>query len=126
MYTVTRQTHAKHGKVIAIVWDDSGQYETPFQALSKAKALRNAWITEGAIKVRILADGQIMIVRQAESWATREYKALPKCGNCPKILGEDVFTHQYCKSNLFCSQVCADKDFDFIVSQWDEEYECDL
>lgn len=126
MYKVTRIIHEKHGKVIAIEWDDAGPYHDPFAAVKQAKSLRNDWVKEGALKVRMLVDNQVMIVKGAESWAFKTYKELPKCGNCPKILDGEVFTHQYCRSNLFCSQDCADKDFDYIVSQWDEEYECDL
>lgn len=126
MYKVNRVTHERYGAVIEIARVDSGEYETPFQALNRATSLRNVWIKEGASKVRILVDGQIMITKRAESWANEEYRALPKCEECAKILGETVFTHKYCKANLFCSQACSNKNFDYIVSQWDEETECDL
>src|SRR5690606_32843265 len=106
--------------------DPVGDCETPFQAVNRATSLRRLWLEEGARKVRILVDGQVMILKRAETWAAEEYRSLPKCEECAKILGEDVFTHQYCGTSLFCSQVCADKNFDYIVSQWDEETECDL
>ena len=126
MYKVDRLTHERYGSVIEITRDESGEYNTPFQAVNRATALRNSWIKEGATKVRILVDGQIMITKRAETWANEEYRALPKCEECAKILGETVFTHKYCKTNLFCSQACSNKNFDYIVSQWDEETECDL
>lgn len=126
MYNVVRQAHEKYGKVIEITREEIGSFDTPFNAFHQATKLRRLWLEEGAIKVRILVDMQILTVKQTESWANEEYRALPKCEECAKILGEKVFTHQYCKTNLFCSQLCSDKNYDYIVSQWDEETECDL
>lgn len=126
MYNVVRQTHERYGKVIQISREEGGACNTPFDALHAATRLRRLWLEEGAIKVQILVDMQVMTVKQTESWANQEYKELPKCEECAKILGENVFTHKYCKTNLFCSQICSDKNFDYIVSQWDEETECDL
>lgn len=126
MYNVMRQTHDRYGSVIEITREEVGEFETPFRAVNRAISLRRIWMEEGADKVRILVDGQIMITKRAESWANEEYKALPKCEECAKILGEAVFTNKYCGTNLFCSQVCSNKNFDYIVSQWDEETECDL
>jgi len=126
MYKVNRTTHERYGSVIEITHDESGKFETPFQAVNNAVYQRRLWLEEGAVKVRFLINGQVMITKRAESWAIQEYKDLPKCEECAKILNGNVFTHQYCGTNLFCSQVCADKNFDYIVSQWDEETECDL
>lgn len=109
-----------------IARDEPGVFSTPFEALRQATKLHREWVAEGAKKVRILVNHQILTLKQAESWANEEYRELPKCESCAKILNGPVFTHKYCKSNLFCSQECADKDYDYIVSQWDEETECDL
>jgi len=126
MYNVMRQRHEQYGYVITITREEVGEFDTPFRAVNRAIKLRQVWIGDGASKVRILIDGQVMITKRAESWAIQEYKELPKCEECAKILGEAVFTHKYCGRNLFCSEVCSNKNFDYIVSQWDEEIECDL
>lgn len=126
MYNVMRVIHPQYGSVIEIVRTEVGDYETPYQAINKGITLRRLWLEEGQTKVRFLVCGQVMITKHAETWANEEYKSLPKCEGCAKILNGNVFTHQYCGTNLFCSQRCADKDFDYIVSQWDEETECDL
>lgn len=126
MYKVARLTHAKYGPVIEITRDELGEYDTPFYAVNKAISLRAFWLREGEEKVRFLIDGQVMISKRAETWANEEYKSLPKCEECAKILKGSVFTHKYCGSNLFCSQACADKNFNYIVSQWEDETEFDL
>jgi len=126
MYNVTRQSHDQYGSIITITREEVGEFDTPFRAVNRAIKLRQDWVKEGVSKVRILIDGQVMVTKRAESWAIAEYKALPKCEECAKILGETVFTHKYCGINLFCSQVCSNKNFDYVVSQWDEETECDL
>ncbi len=88
--------------------------------------LRRLWMEEGEAKVRFLIDSQVMISRRAETWANEEYKSLPKCEECAKILNGKVFTHQLSEADFFCSQICADKNFNYKVSQFDEETECDL
>ena len=81
---------------------------------------------EGQEKVRFLIDGQVMITKRAESWANEEYKFLPKCEECARILNGPVFSHQLSGDHLFCSQTCSDKHFNYLVSQMDEETEFDL
>lgn len=125
MYNVSKIIHEKYGNVIHITREEFGEYNTPFDALYKAIKLRRLWLEEGAINIRFLVDMQIMILKQIESWANQEYKELPKCEECAKILGENVFTHKYCKTNLFCSQLCSDKNFDFHISKYDDEIDCD-
>lgn len=126
MYNVSKQTHDKYGNVIDITKEEVGEFETPFRAINRGLTLRRQWMEASSdIKVRFLIDGQIMTTSKAEHWANEEYRSLPKCEACGKILGGDVYTHQLCGSNLFCSQPCADKDYNFQVEKMSDEEECD-
>jgi hypothetical protein len=125
MYNVVRQNHTKYGSVVEIALDDAGENETPFQAFNKAKTMRRLWLESGEKKVRILVNGKVMTVAQAEQWSNEEYKSLPKCEACAKILRGDVYTHKFCGSNLFCSQACADKDYAYQMEKLSDEEECD-
>jgi hypothetical protein len=124
MYNVVRQTHEKYGNVIEITKEEIGEFETPFRAVNRALTIRRQWI-DSTSKVRLLVDGQVVTPNGAEHWANEEYRSLPKCEACAKILGGDVYTHQLCGSNLFCSQPCADKDYAFQVEKMNDEEECD-
>lgn len=111
MYNVSKQTNKKYGNVIEITREDIAEYESPYSAYHQAKYLRRIWLESGQEKVKILIDKQILTIKQAEAWADSEYKSLPKCGSCAKILGGDVFTHRLCGTDLFCTQICADRDY---------------
>jgi hypothetical protein len=125
MYSVTRQSHVKYGNIIEIGKEDSGDCQTPFQAYNKAKMMRRLWLESDGGKVRILVDGKVMTVAQTEKWSNDEYRSLPKCEACANILRGDVYTHKFCGSNLFCSQSCADKDYNYRMEKLNEEEECD-
>jgi len=128
MYKVSRQIHEKYGNTIEVIRDESGSEQTPFQAVQQAIRLRRLWKEESKSKIRILIDGQVLTPSQAETWANEEYKSLPKCEECGKVLSGDVYTHQFCGDNLFCSSRCADKNYDFQVEKMNDndETECDL
>lgn len=125
MYTVTRCSHEQHGTVISIERDVNGSELTPFRAVQCACKERRLWLELGTVKkVKILVDGQVMSPKQAEHWAHEEYKSLPKCTGCAKILDGDVITHRLC-ANLFCSQDCADKDYNERLEILKDEEEID-
>jgi len=126
MYSISRITHEKHGKVVEISRDENGSFETPFWAVEKAKTEKRLWLTEGAKKVKFLVDNKILTLSELESWGHHEYQTLPKCYSCAAILKETVFTHKLCGTNLFCSQDCADKDFVRLteVDNDESEFEC--
>lgn len=126
-YSVSRQNDPKYGNVIIISIDNDGEFETPFQAVNKLRNIKRLWKNEDPkTKIRYLIDGQILTLSQTETWSNNEYKELPKCESCAKILREQVFTHALCGKNLFCSQACADKNYKFItdLQEEEEEYEC--
>lgn len=110
MYTVARRSHDQYGSVISIERDVNGSELTPFQAVQCACKERRLWLEAGQKKVRILVDSQVMSPKQAEHWAHEEYKGLPKCTGCAKILDGDVCTHRL-SADLFCSHLCADRDY---------------
>lgn len=122
MYKVSQQTHEKYGDVIEIVRDDIALHETPFRALNAATTMRRLW---GKGKIRFLIDGQIMTLKQAETWSNEEYKSLPKCEGCAKILSGNLYTHNLSHNHVFCSQICADKDYAFQMEKLLDEEECD-
>lgn len=111
MYKVSKEVHKKYGNVIKITRDDIGEYESPYPAFQQVKFLRRIWMEQGQTKVRVLIDQQILTIKQAEVWADEEYKSLPKCETCGKILDGNVFTHRLGGKNLFCTQICSDKDY---------------
>ena len=79
----------------------------------------------GVKKVRFLIDEQVMSSKQVEHWANEEYKSLPKCEGCAKILDGDIHTHQFSGNKFFCSQICADKDYAEEVEKLKDEEEID-
>jgi hypothetical protein len=124
MYVVSREMHHSYGPLVSIERDANGSAKTPFQAVQcackEARLLREA----GAKKVRVLIDDKIMTLKQAEQWSDKEYKSLPKCSYCAKIMEEDVFTHRL-SSDLFCSQLCADRDYSERIDKLKDEEDCE-
>lgn len=110
-YSISRQTHERHGPVISIDRTEEVGELTPFRAVQQAYKAQRAWQEEGVKKVRLVVDGQVMSCKQAEKWAHEEYQTLPKCHTCAKVLGGEVHTHQFCDSHLFCSSDCSDADY---------------
>lgn len=124
MYSVSRQNHTRYGNIICIEPDNDGEFNTPFWAVQKLRNIKRLWKEESPkIKIRYLIDGQIMTISEAETWAIVEYKSLPKCEHCNKILGGHVYTHSLCGTNLFCSQECSDKNYINIINKREDEEE---
>lgn len=125
MYKVSNLTDQQYGKVVAIERAEDGDIETPFFAWQRALTQRRFWREQGAKNVRYLVVGQIMTSKQLELWSYEEYKSLPKCTNCAKILGGDVYTHRYCGHSLFCTQACADTHYHQEMDKLKDEEEID-
>lgn len=123
MYNVSRQEHETYGKVILLSIEEIGTYENPFRAIEQIKLLRRLWLEEGATKVKILFNDQIFTVKEIDSWSIKEYKLLPKCHNCARILKTNVFVHRLSEGNLFCTQKCADVNYTFEVDKLNDEEE---
>jgi|SRR5271166_504023 len=124
MYQVSRLDHERHGPVIRIDRDANGSELTPFRAVQRACKKRRLWLESGVKKVRILVDGQVMSPTQADHWAKEEYQTLPKCPGCAKVLPEDVYQHRL-SPDLFCSTVCADRDYNERIERVKDEEEID-
>jgi len=124
MYAVNPSLHPSYGPLVCIEREANGSCKTPFQAVQhackEARLLREA----GAKKVRVLIDDKVLTLKQAEQWADKEYKHLPKCSFCAKLMEEDVFNHRL-SSDLFCSQVCADRDYTEIIDKLKDEEDCE-
>lgn len=125
MYSVNKIIHEQYGSVIHIERAENGSLTTPFQAVNQAVHARRLWLESGEKKVRILIDNQIMTPKQAEHWANTEYRSLPKCEGCAKILDGEVYNHQFSGGKLFCSTVCSDKDYMEEVEKRKDEEEID-
>ena len=125
MYVVTRITHPEYGAVIHIEREMNGSMSTPFQAVQSGCKEGRLWLEAGAKKVRFLIDDQLLSVKQAEHWAIEEYKTLHKCFVCAKVLYEVLITHKL-SCELFCSQECADIDYNEEIEKLkdEEEFEC--
>jgi hypothetical protein len=128
MYKVSKQIHERYGNIIEITRDDTGEFENPFQAINKAITIRRLWFEESNSKIRFLIEDQLLTRGRAEVWANNEYKSLPKCEECAKILSGSVYTHEFCGSSLFCSQSCSDKNYIFQIEKMNDneenEYNC--
>ena len=124
-YNIIKQIDPKYGSLITIDRVDIGEFINPTDAAEKAKSLRIAMVASGSGKVRIFVDGQVMTSNQIGVWAKEEYKSLPKCESCKKILGEDIFTHKLSGTNLFCSSKCSDYDYNYQVDILLDEEDCD-
>lgn len=125
MYSVNRLTHERYGSVIHIERAENGRELTPFQAVNAALKERRLWMEGGVKKVRILVDDQVLGPKQAEHWAHNEYKSLPKCEGCAKILNGDLHTHQLSGTKFFCSVTCADNDYAEEIEKLKDEEEID-
>ena len=108
---MSRIAHEVYGHVVAVNRSQNGSKLTPFDAVRLAQQERAAWKEAGVKNIKLLIDGQVMSPKQAERWSNEEYKSLPKCKACSNILDGEVYSHQLCRSGLFCSKDCADKDY---------------
>jgi len=127
MYSIDHKKHERYGNVIEITRISSDEYITPFQATNKARSLRLSLLEGGVKGIKILIDGQVLTLSQMDSWAVKEYKSLPKCEECAKILNDDIFTHSL-SDNLFCSKLCSEKNYAYLLDKMNDneesEYDC--
>jgi hypothetical protein len=126
-YTISRLSHPDYGSAISIVRDDNGIFQEAWKAVQAASKEQRLWKAEGVKKVRFLIDDTIMTLNMAKNWAGTEYLDLPKCQTCAKPLQDQIFSHQLSQKQ-FCSQLCADQDYNQLTdsSLDEEEYECDF
>jgi len=125
MYIVRQQQHEGYGNVVVLERQEHG-IASPFLAVQQALKQKRLWKESGIKGIRLLIDGQVMTTAQAESWQRNEYQSLPKCQECGSLLGEEVYTHQFCGDNLFCSQCCADQNYHENMEKLKDEEDSDL
>jgi hypothetical protein len=125
MYDVSKSISETYGPIISINRVEASEISSPFDAFNIALAMRRLW--KDAAKIRFFIDGQVLTAKQAENWALYEYKSLPKCSECGKILGGSIYTNNILDGDLYCKQSCADKAYIFQMAKIDseDEYECD-
>jgi hypothetical protein len=149
MYTITRQRQWPEGKpVVEISYGgidycnpdalvekyphlgEFKEFKDPRKAAQASIAICKAWRKDGEKKAKIgigSTGGMTMpfetcSFKQAEKWADMEYKAIPKCPQCAKIMeknqekwsagfitqgGEFMPDEKY----IYCSEYCAEKNF---------------
>lgn len=100
---------------------DGSGYVNPYQVYNAAHTMRRVAQEKDKVKLKFLVDLQVLTLAQLYSWANEEYKSLPKCYYCAAILSENVFTHKFRETELFCTQTCADKDYSICVERSNEE-----
>lgn len=125
MYNVCRKIHDVYGNVILVSIEETGEFKSPFKAAEQVKSLRRLWLEDGSVRVKILINNQILTVKELDKWSANEYNFLPKCHYCVTILNNEVFTHQLCGNNLFCSQECANRDYSLKIEEMNSEEEID-
>jgi|SRR6185436_1702710 len=125
MYSVSQYHNDKYGNVIEISIDKNGIYETPFKAIAQVKLIRRLWSENHNDKIRILINKQVLTIKEMEKWCLEEYKLLPKCKNCAICLKERIYTHPLSKTSIFCSQKCADVDYNYEIEKMKDEEEID-
>lgn len=121
MYNVYKEKHSVYGNIIVINIEDNGKFNLPFDAVNKGLTIKRLWKTKS--KIRFFINGQIMSAKEAESWANKEYKILEKCTACSNILINKCII--YLNNKAYCSQLCADKDYQYYLDHLDEEVEID-
>ena|ERR1700722_1348085 len=124
MYKIIRKRDENYGNLVIIERVENGEID-PFFAVQWALKELRLWKESCNSKVRIMIDDQILSINEVKLWEHEEYKNLPKCGECGKILGGDVHTHQLCGSDVFCSQDCASKNYDQETERLKDEEEID-
>lgn len=125
MYIVSRSNDEQYGNVVAILRSEDGEI-SPFFVAEEAKKEKRLWEKQEKIKVRFMVDNQILTVKDLEKWAREEYHHLPKCGHCAHILCGDVHTNNLSSGTLFCSVLCADRDYHIQAEKLNDCEECDL
>lgn len=123
MYIVSRSSDEKYGNIVAILRSEDGE-KSPFFVIEEAKKEKRLWEQEEKIKVRFMVDSQILTTKQLETWAREEYQHLPKCGYCTHILHGEVHTNNLSSSVLFCSELCADRDYHIQLEYMNDYEEC--
>ena len=125
MYSLHRENNPQYGPVIQITHQEVGTCETPFQIEQLARKEYLLWQNE-KIQSRFLIDNQIFDINQLERWSYDEYKSLPKCQNCGKILFGEVFSNSFSDSQLFCSKYCSDDDYHRQVAHLNDFVDCEV
>lgn len=124
-YSIARIEHNRYKSILEITRVERGEYSSPFKVLNAGEKLRRTYLESDKIKLKFLVDGQVLTHAQFETWANEEYRALPKCQECAQILTDEVFTHHLDMQNFFCSQVCADRNYQTCLDRYSDEEECD-
>ncbi len=149
MYTITRQKQWTEGNPVvevsyggidycnpdALAKKYPGEFEEfsdPRKAIETAIAICLAWRKDGERKAKVgigSTGGMTMpfetcTIKQAQKWAEEEYKTLPNCPQCAKIMeknqekwsigfitkdGEFISYEEY----IYCSEYCAEKNYTY-------------
>lgn len=111
-------------------------YFNPVDAAMAAFSIKKKWEEEfnlSNVNIYVMTEDNFLILKtklqyKLLNWADEEYKRLPKCKECRKILDRNCNSKEFLDSNVFCSEDCRNKD---LASQQErlkdnEETEFDL
>ena len=124
LYSVSLKNNDKYGDFIEV--SDSGDIVSPFDVYNKVCALKNKFKQNNESNLKYLVFGSIMTLSKIKKWANDEYKTLPKCNYCAKLILNDVFTNSL-TDKIFCSLECSHiKDREISDKLEEEKHEIDL
>lgn len=103
-----------------------GDIISPYDVVNKIFSLKTKFKQNSSAKLNYIVFGKNMSFPQVKTWSNEEYKKIPKCGDCAKILEENVFTHSF-SDKIFCSENCSNNNYSEISNKFEEEeHEFDL
>jgi len=107
------------------------EYDDPREAVRAAIAIRDAWNKDESETARVEAGftgGWSMPFEEEPTdedliaWAQKEWESIPKCPGCGEpMYSDERYGHQFTDEYEFCSQSCAEKDYEAIMADWEED-----
>ena len=110
--------------MLAFKYPGEGQeYLDPREAVEKAIEIKNLWQKDSDEEINLgygYTGGFTMPFSVSEddtaiAWAEEKYSKLPKCVECGNILGKTIYSHHYSDDDKFCSEFCAEQNYNDIV-----------
>lgn len=108
------------------IWPSLGEgkeFKDPREAVEAGIAICEAWKKFCPhAQVAFGSTGGCTLPLEPQSYdnliklAEEEYNKLPKCGECGDLIDKDLFSHDFCLDEKFCSSRCANKNYYKIIN----------